>query len=145
MPPAEQQEKFVIHNPDLPVVVPAPDAETFAVVSINGFQYKVMQDDVVLANYLEEYDINQQIVFDGVHLVGSKQYTLVGRPFVKSAKVYATVEEQTETDKLVVFKKKRRKTYQKTMHYRHMVTVLRINKIEVEIDDSLKEKAVALN
>lgn len=135
----------MIHNPDLPVVVPAPDAETFAVVSINGFQYKVMQDDVVLANYLEEYDINQQIVFDGVHLVGSKQYTLVGRPFVKSAKVYATVEEQTETDKLVVFKKKRRKTYQKTMHYRHMVTVLRINKIEVEIDDSLKEKAVALN
>jgi large subunit ribosomal protein L21 len=135
----------VIHNPDLPVVVPAPDEETFAVVSINGFQYKVVKDDIVLANYLEGYDINQQIVFDAVLLVGSKQFTLVGRPFVKSAKVYATVEEQTETDKMVIFKKKRRKTYQKTMHFRHMITVLRVNKIEVEVDDALKAKAVALN
>lgn len=145
MPPAEQQEKFVIHNPDLPVTVPAPDEETFAIVNISGFQYKVMKDDLILANYLEGYDINQQVIFDGVLLVGTKEYTLVGRPFVKSAKVYATVEEQTETDKLVVFKKRRRKTYQKTMHYRHLVTVLRVDKVEVEIDDALKSKAVALN
>lgn len=127
------------------MTVPAPDEETFAVVNISGFQYKVMKDDVILANYLEGYDINQQLVFDGVLLVGTKEYTLVGRPFVSSAKVYATVEEQTETDKLVVFKKRRRKTYQKTMHFRHLVTVLRVDKIEVQIDDALKSKAVALN
>ena len=127
------------------MTVPAPDEETFAIVNISGFQYKVMKDDVILANYLEGYDINQQLVFDGVLLVGTKDYTLVGRPFVKSARVFATVEEQTETDKLVVFKKRRRKTYQKTMHYRHLVTVLRVDKVEVLVDDHLKSKAVALN
>ena len=103
-----------------------------------------MKDDILLANYLESYDINEQIVFDSVLLVGSKEFTLLGRPVVKSAKVYATVEEQTETDKLIVFKKKRRKTYQKSMQFRHKITVLRIDKIDVEYKQELLDKAVPL-
>lgn len=103
-----------------------------------------MKDDIVLSNWLKEYDINEQIVFDGVLLVGTKDFTLLGRPIVKSAKVYATVEEQTETDKTIIFKKKRRKTYQKTMHFRHKITVLRINRIDLDVKQDLLAKAVSL-
>lgn len=103
-----------------------------------------MKDDIVLSNWLKDYDINDQVVFDGVLMIGTKDFTLLGRPNVNSAKVYATVEEQTETDKTIVFKKKRRKTYQKTMHFRHKITVLRINKIELDMSRELLSKAVSL-
>ncbi len=103
-----------------------------------------MKDDIVLANWLKQYDINEQIVFDGVLLVGAKEFTLLGRPIVTNSKVYATVEEQTETDKTIVFKKKRRKSYQRTMHFRHKITVLRIDKIELNLTEELLSKAVPL-
>jgi large subunit ribosomal protein L21 len=114
------------------------------VVTISGSQHKVMKDDLVLSNYLEGYDINDQVVFDGVMMIGTKDFTMIGRPWVTSAKVYATVEEQTETDKTIVFKKRRRTTYQKTMQFAHKITVLRINDIELNIKDDLLAKAVAL-
>lgn len=144
MPPADQQEKLVVHQPLLPVDLYPRDEGVFAVVNINGFQYKVVKDDVVLANYLEGYDINDQVVFDGVLMVGGKDFTLLGRPLVRCAKVYATVEEQTNTEKTIVFKKKRRKTYQKTMHFRHLITVLRIDKIEYQVQEDLLRSAVGL-
>lgn len=144
VPPEDQQEKFIVHQPNLPLNVTPPDHQVFAVVNINGFQYKVVKDDIVLANYIEGYDINDQIIFDGVLLVASPDFTLLGRPVVRCARVFATVEEQTTTEKCIVFKKKRRKTYQKTMHFRHMITVLRIDKIEFDISQDLLTKAIAL-
>lgn len=135
---------MVVHEPALPITLPPREEETFAVVTVSGSQHKVMKDDLLLANYLAEYDINDQVVFDGVLMVGTKEFTLLGRPHVTCAKVYATVEEQTELEKTIVFKKKRRKNYQKTMHYPHKITVLRINKIEVNVTPSLVAKAVAL-
>lgn len=144
MPPADQDEKFVVHTPTLPIELPPREGEVFAVVMINGSQCKVMKDDLVLANYLQDYDINDQVIFDGVLLVGSKDFTMVGRPYVRSAKVIATVEEQTELEKVLVFKKRRRTSYQKNMQFSHKVTVLRINEIELDVSDRLLAKAVAL-
>ena len=57
-------------------------------------QYKVTKDDRVMVEKLE-YDVGQQIEFEEVLLVGTKDYTCVGRPTVKKAKILATVEEQT--------------------------------------------------
>jgi large subunit ribosomal protein L21 len=135
---------MIVHEPTLPITLPPKEEETFAVVVVSGSQHKVMKDDLLLANYLEGYDINDQIVFDGVLMVGSKEFTLLGRPHVTCAKVYATVEEQTELEKTIVFKKRRRKSYQKTMHYPHKITVLRINKIDLNVTESLISRAVAL-
>ena len=135
---------MIVHEPTLPITLPPKEEDTFAVVVIAGSQHKVMKDDLLLANYLEGYDINEQIVFDGVLMVGTKEFTLLGRPHVGSAKVYATVEEQTELEKTIVFKKKRRKNYQRTMHYPHKITVLRINKIDLNLTPNILAKAVAL-
>ena len=76
------------------------------------------------------YDIGTQIVFDTVMLVGTPLFTLIGRPIISEAKVYVTVEQQTLSQKLIVFKKKRRKGYTKNRGHRQEVTILRVDKIE---------------
>jgi len=66
----------------------------------------VVKDDVVIADKIDDADINQQIVLEKVYLIGTKDYTSIGR----RARVYATVAKQVLTDKVLVFKKKRRRT-----------------------------------
>lgn len=77
-------------------------------------------------------------------MVGTKDYTSVGRPVVEKAKVYATVEEQSQTEKALIFKKRRRHgNSQRHRGYRHWVTILKIDKIVHEIDEnSINEEEV---
>lgn len=130
-----QEGKLVIHSvtPIESVALPRDD-QIFAVLKISGFQYKVTKDDLVISEKLP-YDIGQQIVFDTVMLLGTPQYTLIGRPVVTNARVYATIEQQTLSDKIIVFKKKRRKGYKKNKGHRQDITILRVDKIEHEIKD----------
>ena len=80
-------EKFVVHNKEIEY----PTSNLFAIVNINGFQHKVIEDDVVISEHLKEYDINQTIEFETVMLIGTPDFTVIGRPYVR-AKVIATVE-----------------------------------------------------
>lgn len=100
----------------------------FAVIEFKGLQHKVLKDDSVM---LEKIDlqVGETFVFDKVLLVASDEYTSIGRPHVLSCKVLAIVEENTKTEKVITFKKKRRKTYQKNMGHRQDVTMIRILKI----------------
>ncbi len=54
----EEKEKFIVHNPVLGIELPVKENEIFAVIEINGMQYKVTQDDVVVSDWLADYDIN---------------------------------------------------------------------------------------
>jgi ribosomal protein L21 len=58
-------------------------------VEINGFQHKVCVDDKVISEKLGDYDINDSIVFEKVLMIGTKDFTAIGRPFVLKAKVFA--------------------------------------------------------
>jgi large subunit ribosomal protein L21 len=58
-----------------------------------------------------EPEVGQQIIFDKVLIVGTEDYTSIGRPSVPHARVYATLEEKTKSEKVIIFKKKRRKGY----------------------------------
>lgn len=120
--------KLVLHAESKEVPTPL-DHEMFAVITLAGLQYKVTKDDVLKVEKLP-YDIGAQIVIDQVLLVGTPWYTLLGRPQVEKAKVYLSVEEQTKSEKLLVFKKKRRKGYQKSKGHRQLMTILRVDKIE---------------
>ena len=51
-------------------------------------------------------------------LIGTKDYTTIGRPYIKNANVKFEVEEQTRTEKVRVFKFKRRKRYKKLRGHR---------------------------
>ncbi len=78
---------------------------------------------------MEGLDVGDFFFFDRVLLVASDEYTSVGRPYVTTDKVLATVEEHSLTDKIIVFKNKRRKGYQRNKGHRQFITVVRIVKI----------------
>lgn len=134
-PMPSQDSKLVIHSttPVDSIVLPRDD-QIFVVFKIAGLQYKVTKDDTIIAQKLP-YDIGTQISFDSVMLLGTPQYTLIGRPVINDAKVFVTVEQQTLSDKVIVFKKKRRKGYKKNRGHRQELTILRVDKIEHEIQN----------
>ncbi|EAR97909.2 50S ribosomal protein L21 (macronuclear) [Tetrahymena thermophila SB210] len=142
IPPEDQ--KLVIHDPQIGIQYPAIENQIFAVVEILGFQYKVAQDDILTIDWLSEYDINDQVVFDNVLLVGTTDYTSIGRPYISTAKVYATVEEQTQGEKVLGLHMRRRKTSRKSWGHRQKMTVLRIDRIEHNLGEKELTKAVSL-
>ncbi|CAG9331570.1 unnamed protein product [Blepharisma stoltei] len=134
-PMPEQESKLVVHSqvPITSVATPRDD-QIFAVVRLAGLQYKVTKNDLIIAEKLP-YEVGQQFTLDSVMLVGTPSYTLIGRPLVEKAQVYMTVEEQTLSEKLIVFKKIRRKHYKKQKGHRQELTILRVEKIEHEVED----------
>ena len=96
----------------------------FAVIKTGGKQYRVTKDDVILVEKLEG-EAGSAITLDQVLMVGDK----IGSPIVAGASVTATVIEQTKSDKIIVFKKKRRQNYRRKKGHRQQLTVLRITDI----------------
>lgn len=122
-----------------------PPKDIFAIVHIGGKQHKVTIGDFLITERLP-LDIGTKISLDKVLLVGGKNFTAIGRPVVQNAKVFAIVEEQTRSRRVIVFKKRRRKRWKKWRTHQQMITVLRIEDIEFEIpkSDPAEEKVVAV-
>lgn len=99
----------------------------YAIVKIGGHQYKVSENDTIFVNRLSE---DEKVTFDDVLLVkDGKGKVKIGKPTVKGAKVEATVLEHLKSDKVIVFKKKRRKGYRVKRGHRQPITQLQIDKI----------------
>lgn len=122
-------EQLVVHDPFREVVIPETGLNIFAVVKINGKQLKVTVDDEIV---LEKIELPVGTVFDlgEVLLVGTRDYTSIGRPVVESAAVKAVVEQQTLSEKTIVYKKNRRKGHQKSLGHRQQLTTARIISID---------------
>ncbi|AWW00496.1 50S ribosomal protein L21 [Arcticibacterium luteifluviistationis] len=100
----------------------------YAIVEIAGQQFKVEKGRYIFTNRLEG-DSNAELVFDKVLLVDNNGTVTVGAPTVDGAKVKATILEHLKGDKVIVFKKKRRKGYQKSNGHRQYLTKLMISDI----------------
>ena len=100
----------------------------FAVIRTGGKQYKVAKDDVILVERLEA-EKGTSISLDEVLMIGDDATQTVGAPLVDGASVAATVLDQARGDKIIVFKRKRRKNYRRTKGHRQDLTVLQINDI----------------
>ncbi len=103
----------------------------FAVIKTGGKQYKVQQGDVLQVEKLG-LEKEKTITFDEVLLVEDGKKTLIGTPFVEKAKVYAVVIENFKDDKVIIFKKKRRKQYKKMQGHRQELSRIRIKDITME-------------
>ncbi len=99
----------------------------YAVVEIGGHQYKVKKDQVLFVDKQNVADAKLSI--DRVFLVANDKDIKVGTPVVEGAKVEATVLDTVKADKLIVFKKKRRKGYQKKTGHRQKLSQIRIDNI----------------
>lgn len=97
----------------------------FAVIESGSKQYHVKVGDVVKVEKLNA-EVGAMYSFDSVLMVNGK----VGAPVVDGASVVAEVLENTKTDKVIVFKKKRRHNYRRKRGHRQQITVLRIKEIK---------------
>jgi len=111
----------------------------FAIVLLGGSQYKVVAGDVIMSQKLIGPDIGDRIVLDKILLVGTRNWTAIGTPLLSQASVHAVVEEQTKTEKAIIFKKKRRKNYRRTKGHRQDVTTLRITDLTFNYNKYLTE------
>ncbi len=100
----------------------------FAVIRTGGKQYKVSKDDVITVEKLAG-DAGAKLEFTDVLAIGEGPDTTFGTPIVEGARVKAAVLEQTQGDKIIVFKKSRRKNYRRKRGHRQQLTVLRITDI----------------
>ena len=104
------------------------DTSGFAVVRINGTQYKVTDDDVIVAAKLP-YAVGDRVWINDVLMLGSLGKTVVGRPTIPGAKVRLTVEEQTKDQKLIVSRKKSKAYKGRVQGHRREVTLLRVEEL----------------
>ena len=99
----------------------------YAVVEIGGHQHKVAKGDVIYVNRLATEE-NKSVTLDRVLMLGGKEVK-IGTPVVQDATVKAKVVSHLRDDKIIVFKKKRRKGYRKKQGHRQDLTQLQIETI----------------
>ena len=100
----------------------------YAIVEIAGQQFKVQKDQKLYVHRLEG-NPGDAIAFDKVLLTDDDGTVKVGTPVVKGAKVNAKILEHLKDDKVIIYKKKRRKTYEKTQGHRQSLTQISIESI----------------
>jgi large subunit ribosomal protein L21 len=104
----------------------------FAILETGSKQYIVEEGDVLEVELLEKEKISEdnKIDFDSVLLV-KDQDVLIGQPFVKDARITASVLEEFKAPKVIVFKKKSKKQYKRKRGHRQQLHRIKIEKIAV--------------
>jgi large subunit ribosomal protein L21 len=101
----------------------------YAIVEIAGQQFKVQKDQRLFVHRLAAEE-GSKLDFDKVLLTDDKGKVTVGAPAIEGAKVSAKVERHLKGDKVIIFKKKRRKGYKKKNGHRQYLTELTITGIK---------------
>lgn len=102
----------------------------YAIVEIAGFQFKVKNDDKIIAPKMNG-EIGAKLEFDHVLLITDNGDSKVGQPYVSGAKIMASILDHGRDKKVIIFKKKRRKGYKVKRGHRQDYTVLKIEYITV--------------
>jgi large subunit ribosomal protein L21 len=100
----------------------------YAVIQTGGKQYRVSQGDLVTVEKLDG-SAGDRVELASVLLVGEGNQITVGRPWLEQARVVGTIVRQTRGPKILIFKYKRRKGYQKRQGHRQDQTMLRVTEI----------------
>jgi large subunit ribosomal protein L21 len=117
----------------------------YAIVDVKDKQFKVREDDTLYVPYHSDAEEDQQLTLDRVLLVSYEDGDVtLGTPTVEDASVSARVLEHVKGDKVIVFKKKRRKRYRVKRGHRQQYTQIQIESLNVngaapastETDDS---------
>ncbi len=100
----------------------------YAIVEIAGQQFKVAQDQKVYVHRLKGEE-GSKVTFDTVFLLDNNGTISIGAPAIKGAEVTAKILGHLKGDKVIVFKKKRRKGYIKKNGHRQALTEIQIESI----------------
>jgi len=111
----------------------------YAIVEIAGQQFKVAKDQKVYVHRLHEEE-GASISFDKVLLIGDNGTITIGAPAIEGAEVTAKILGHLQGDKVIVFKKKRRKGFRKKNGHRQALTEIQVEGI---LASGAKKKEVA--
>jgi large subunit ribosomal protein L21 len=116
----------------------------YAIVDVKDKQFKVREDDTLYVPYHSDADEDDQLTLDRVLLVSDGEGDVtVGTPTVDNASVSASVVEHVKGDKVIVFKKKRRKRYRVKRGHRQQYTQIHIDSLDVNGASSASTDASA--
>ncbi len=113
----------------------------YAIVNISGKQYKATEG-ARLRVPRQSGDSGAKLSFDDILLISNSDSTQVGKPNVSGAKVTATILNHGRERKILVYKKKRRKGYQRKNGHRQWYTEVEVQKIQLS---TTKKKAAPKN
>jgi len=101
----------------------------YAVIRTGGKQYRVAEGDLVKVEKLAG-EVGEQVTLADVLFIGDNGAVKIGAPVVANARVVGEIVGQGKAKKIVVFKKKRRKSYSRQRGHRQHQTTLKITGIE---------------
>jgi len=105
----------------------------FAIIKSGGKQYKVEEGQVLHVESLEA-EPGQSVEIRDVLLVDTEDAVLVGTPVIQNVTVQATVVGEGQGEKVLVFKKKKKKQYRRFKGHRQEYTALKIDKIQIQTE-----------
>ena len=114
----------------------------YAIVEISGKQFKVEKKQKLFVNRLDVAE-GKKISFDNVLMVNDGSKSSVGTPNVSGVQVDAKVLKHLKSDKVIVFKKKRRKGYKVKNGHRQAITEIEISDILTGVKKTTAKKAEA--
>ena len=114
----------------------------YAVIKTGGKQYRVAKGDIIEVEKLTA-DPGSTVSLAPVLMLNDDKSSTIGTPIIEGAAVSAEVLDQTRGDKIIVFKKKRRKGYRRTIGHRQDLTVLRITDVTGKAKAAAKRAAKA--
>ncbi len=100
----------------------------YAVIQTGGKQYRVSQGDLITIEKLAGA-AGDRVEFDSVLMVGEGDQVTIGQPHLEQTRVLGTIVRQMRGPKVIIFKHKRRKGYQKKQGHRQWQTLLRVTEI----------------
>ena len=101
----------------------------YAIVEISGKQFKVEKNKFIYTDKIEPKS-GKKVEFDNVLFISEKGKVKIGKPTIKGSKVTGEVLSQLKDDKVIVFKKKRRKVYKVKNGHRQNLTKILIKEIK---------------
>lgn len=106
----------------------------YAIVDVKDKQFKVREDDTLYVPYHSEADADETLTIDRVLLVSNEDGDVtIGTPTVEDVSVTARVVDHVKGDKVIVFKKKRRKRYRVKRGHRQQYTQIQIESLGVNV------------
>ena len=102
----------------------------YAIIDVNNRQYKVKQGQEIYVD-LQKAEVGDNLTFDRILLAENEGDITIGTPALDNASISASVIDHVKGDKVIVFKKKRRKGYKVKNGHRQRYTKIRIDSITI--------------
>ena len=112
----------------------------YALVNYNGNQLLIKEGEKIKIPFIDQ-KVGSKLVFDSVMFLDDGKTKKIGNPYIKTLSIDAKIISHGKDKKIIVFKKKRRKGYQKKNGYTHKFTLVTINKFLTKTTSSTKKIA----